>query len=337
MCFWWTASVPALFFIATLAEYLFAVVYPTPIVHVISAMTLGYRLLSYAFPPFVAVYARILAVTANRAHAWASRSRSMRLLADPRFASVGVGLVTFTVWSAFLVSGHRRALLGPSIAYARWALESGPIRGIDDYFVATREAGANAYYQPRVFLGAERFRTYPGVRNIFTIAGIDRTQPERHEDPTFDLARTLESFVELVDSVREAIPEGEGLYVPLHMRHFRDALPRHPIYLQEHPDGNLMVVSRAISRFWLERMDDLIGHTYEDMPSKDSGLIYTALRKAYLDIDGQKLMELRQKYPAYRYFITEKGHSLDFQAAIRTSAFVVYDLSMPVGSAHQDR
>jgi hypothetical protein len=98
-----------------------------------------------------------------------------------------------------------------------------------------------------------------------------------------------------------------------------------------------MVVSRAISRFWLERMDDLIGHTYEDMPSKDSGLIYTALRKAYLDIDGQKLMELRQKYPAYRYFITEKGHSLDFQAAIRTSAFVVYDLSMPVGSAHQDR
>ena len=334
MCFWCTASVPALFFVAALAEYLFAVLHPTPLVHLITAMTLGYRLLSYAFPPLVAVYARVLSASSNRACAWAANSRSMGFLADPRLASVGVGMAILTVWMVFLGAGHRRGLLEASIAYGRWALASDPIQGIDAYFVATREAGANGYYQPRIFLGAQGFRTYRGVRNVFTIAGIDRTQPERREDPAFDRAKTLESFVELVDAVREKIPEGEGLYVPLHMRHFRDALPRHPIYFQEHPDGNLMVVSRSISRFWLERMQDLIGCTYEDMPSKDSGLMYTALRNAYLGIDDEKLLELRKKYPAYRYFITEKDHSLDFQPAIRTSAFVVYDLSRPGGSAH---
>jgi hypothetical protein len=337
MCFWCTASVPGLFFLAALAEYLFAVLYPTPLVHVISAMTLGYRLLSYAFPPFVVLFARVLAACSNRAYARAARHRSMRFLADARLASAAVGIVILAVWAAFLVVGHRRALLGPSIAYARWALGSRPVRGIDAYFVATREAGANRYYQPRVFHGAEGFRTYPGVRSIFTIAGIDRTQPECAEDHSFDQAKTLESFVELVQAVRVAIPEGEGLYVPLHMRHFRDALPRHPIYLQEHPDGNLMVVSRAITRFWLERMEDLVGLSYEDMPSKDSGLMYTVLRNAYLSIDDEKLRELRQKYPAYRYFITEKDHSLDFQPAVRTRAFVVYDLSKSEGSAHESR
>jgi hypothetical protein len=84
-------------------------------------------------------------------------------------------------------------------------------------------------------------------------------------------------------------------------------------------------------------MQDLVGLTYEDMPSKDSGLMYTVLRNAYLGIDGKRLRELRQKYPSYRYFITEKGHALDFRPALTTRAFVVYDLLEAEGSAPVDR
>jgi hypothetical protein len=335
--FWCTAGVPVLFFLAALAEYLFAVLHPTPLVHVIAAMTLGYRLLSYAFPPLIVVLARVLAAAAQRAWTWTSGRRLARGRAEPRLASVAVGALVLALWAAFLGLGQRRGLLRPSLAYARWALAAGPIEGIDEYFVATRDAGTDTYVQPRVFLGAEGFRTYPGVRDAFALARIDRTQPARVADESFEPARSLAAFVELVGAIRATIPEGQGLYVPLHMRHFRDALPRHPIFLQEHPDGNLMVVSRAIMTFWLERMRDLVGLTYEDMPSKDSGLMYTTLRNAYLRIDGRRLRELRQEYPAYRYFITERRHSLDFQALVLTEAFAVYDLARPIGPAQRER
>jgi hypothetical protein len=61
--------------------------------------------------------------------------------------------------------------------------------------------------------------------------------------------------------------------------------------------------------------------------------MYTALRQAYLGIDGARLRALRERYPAYRYFITEKSHALDFEPVVRTSAFVVYDLARPDGAA----
>jgi len=66
------------------------------------------------------------------------------------------------------------------------------------------------------------------------------------------------------------------------------------------------------------------------MPSKETGLSNSVMRRAYLNIDEHKATGLYEKYPAYRYLITENQHQLRFEAVVQSEVFVVYDLAKPI-------
>jgi hypothetical protein len=142
---------------------------------------------------------------------------------------------------------------------------------------------------------------------------------------------TTENFAAFVDAVRRDVPAGEGLIIPLYCEYFRDALPTHRIFLQEHHDGNLMLGAPKFAAFWTRRMEDLIGFSYEGMPSKYSLLNVTRMRSAYLAIDGARAGRLKARYPSFRYFVTEEAHALPYEATLRAGGFVVYDLDRPTG------
>jgi len=317
--FWATLAVPGIFLLAALIEYVFAVLYPTFLVYPISALTIGYRLLSYAFAPVIVVCVRVAAVVIHRA---------FEKLAGPAPAIAVCGVIA-TVWVGFLTLGAATGALGVSVAYATWALRAEAVPGLDAYFLATQRAGGSYYWQYDAFAASDPFVTHPGERNIFTILRRERVMSAPVVDENYEKARTLTAFIMLVETVRQKIPAGEGLFIPPHLRYVRDALVRHAIFFQEHPDGNLMMVSPAFMKFWNDRMVDLIGMTYEEMPSKHSGLMFTAMRDAYLAIDTAKALKLREKYRPYRYFITESQHWLDFAVVAATPAYVIYDLSKP--------
>jgi len=337
LSFWAALAIPVLYLLLALTEYVFCVVYPTFPVYPISALTLGYRFLSYAFLPFVVLGAGVAAVILARVWDWLAQSKTIPVMTGAAAPAAIAAAVVAAVWAGFLALGARNGDLQTAAAYTGWAFRAGSVPGIEAYFLAARSAGADKYFQPAVYETAAPMKTYPGERDVFAIARADRDQPARTRIAAFEPVRGLDAFVALVETVRREIPEAAtpnaaGLYLPPYLRHFRDALPRHKIFFQEHPDQHLSLISPRFSRFWLERMDDLLGGTYEDMPSKDSGLLYTAMRNAYLAIDAAKIARLRAKYPSYRYFVTELNHRLPFGRIAETGAFVIYDLESPAGS-----
>jgi hypothetical protein len=92
-----------------------------------------------------------------------------------------------------------------------------------------------------------------------------------------------------------------------------------------------MLGAPKFAAFWTRRMEDLIGFSYEGMPSKYSLLNVTRMRSAYLAIDGVRAARLKARYPSFRYFVTEDAHALPYEATFRAGGFVVYDLDRPTG------
>ena len=90
-----------------------------------------------------------------------------------------------------------------------------------------------------------------------------------------------------------------------------------------------MMGSPRFAAFWTARMRDLLGFDYEGLPSKASGLAATRLRDAYLAIDAERAVELRRRYPDFRYLLTEAPHALPFAVTLAEAGFVLYDLDAP--------
>jgi len=314
LSFWCAAAVPVVFFAGALLEYLFAVLVPTPAIHLLVTLTPGYRLLSFAFFPLLVLGARLAAAV---------------LAAIPVNAGRAAAALVILTWSSMLAIGIYSGNSQAALRYARWALQAGTVAGIDAYLAAARAAGHSRYNEPPLYRDEAEIVTYPGERNLFRIHRLDRQQPQLPADNTAAERISEANFLALTAAVREQLPAGAGIIIPPYLRYFRDALVDYRIFLQEHHDGNLMMGSPAFLGFWQARMLALMGLDYEYLPSKVSGLNFTVMRRAYLAIDSAHAAALAITYPEYRYFVTERGHRLDFAVIAGNDGFLVYDLLQP--------
>jgi len=321
--FWYLVAIPCLFLAAGVLEFIFAVLLPTPLIHPLLALTPGYRTLSFAFFPLIVIGSRILHFLALESlqllKPWLSRGS---------LHSSALALVLISCLS-LLASGFASGRAATSLRYAGWAWRAGEVPGVDIYLHGVHSSGGSLYYTPtlRVFAGA--VVTYSAERNIFRIRSMDRAQPHAEIDVKAMERLGFYEFLDLVKQIRAQIPQGSGLIIPPYMQYFRDALPGHPIFFQEHHDGNLMLGSPVFARFWADRMTDLLGFSYEGMPSKYSGLSFAFMRNAYLRLTKADIQPLHRKYPEYRYLVTESTHILSFFKLVETDSFVVYDLRRP--------
>jgi hypothetical protein len=314
LSFWCAAAVPVLFFGGALLEYLFAVLVPTPAIHLLVTLTPGYRLLSFAFFPLLVLGARLA---------------DAGMAAIPANAGRAPAALIVLTWSAMLATGIYTGNSQAAVQYARWALQAGTVTGIDAYLAAARSAGHSRYNEPPLFRDGDAVVLYPGERNLFRIHRLDRQQPQLPADSAAAEHISEANFLALTAAIRERLPAGAGIIIPPYLRYFRDTLVDYRIFLQEHHDGNLMMGSPAFLGFWQERMRALMGLDYEHLPSKVSGLNFTVMRRAYVAIDSAAAAALAARYPEYRYFVTERGHRLDFAIIIGNDGFLVYDLLQP--------
>lgn len=327
--FWFAAAIPTLFVISGFMEYLFGVLSPGPLLHPLISLTVGYRLLSFVFFPMIVLCSRLAMVAADRG--WSALRKRYRFsLTRHRLIPVAVGAASVAmVWSYQLARGIRDGNTHASLAYGAWAVSSRRVPGIDHYLSALAAAGADQLNAPRLFELSVPVKLYPNERNIFRIRAIDKSQPQGKRDRASLKFFTTVNFADFTAAVRARIPAGEGLIIPPYFEFFRDALPTHRIFFQEHHDGNLMLGSPRFTEFWRRRMDDLLGFSYEGMPSKYSGLSFTHMRAAYLAIDGQRARSLKARYPSFRYFVTEAAHALPYEVAFTAGGFVVFNLDRP--------
>ena len=329
--FWFAAAIPVLYIIAGITEYVFAVLVPTPIIRPLVTLTIGYRLLSFAFFPLVVLVARLTLVGTETL--WRALRAADRFPGHLRRLSPGVAavLVVLIAWSLYLATGIASGRTAAALSYAAWALSSGRVPGIDAYLLAYSRVAGDQKLGPDLFVVEAPVLTYPGERNVFRIHALDKSQPGRVPDQESLNFLSIKGFAEFIAAVRRHIPPGEGVIIPPYVAFFRDALPDYRIYFQEHHDGNLMLGDPRFAKFWTRRMVDLMGFDYEGMPSKYSGLNSTQMRSAYLAIDGSHVEKLHSRYPSFRYLVTEKAHALPYEPAFGENGFIVYDLERPTG------
>ena len=288
LSFYCVLAIPFLFLAAGAYEYVFGVLYPSLLIRPLIGLTVGWRLLSFAFFPLIVLGVRILAVLLD-------------------------------------VGWNRLARRLPAIR-AHAATAAGLVSTMDTYLGGMAQAGSVWYPQPPIYQVAGDYVTYPGQADLFRIKALDENQPARGPVEGLE-SLTQDAFFALVAWIRAELPSDQGLYVPPYLRGFREALPDHKIYSQEHWDGNWMMGSSRFMKFWNGRMETLLGFTYEGLPSKHSGLHYSAMRDANLKIDEAKARALVALEPGFRYFITEPRHRLDYPAIFENPAFVIYDLA----------
>ena len=320
--FWFAAAIPCLFLAGAAIELFFAAIMPTPLVYLFSALTPGYRFLSFSFFPLIVIISRIL-------HHFLLRISGPWSLDQPR-TSLAPASVLFIVFIslALMATGLSKGRFASSVQYSKWAWQAGEVSGIDYYLAAANLGGTNLYYGPDLRIASGAVVTYPKERNIFKIRMADLSQPPSIPDVDAMSRLSLAEFLQLIPEIRTMIPAGSGLIIPPYMRYFRDALPDYPIFFQEHHDGNIMLGSPAFTKFWTDRMTDLLGFNYEGMPSKYSGLFDTFMRRAFLALEETGLGEIHEKYPEYPYLVTEIDHALRYAIVIKTGSFVVYDLRL---------
>jgi len=319
------AALPlALFALGLAIEVVCSVLVPTPLTLFVVALTPGYRLLSYAFFPLFLLAAELSALGVGRlVERWFSRENAAH---RGRFLRVGALSLAGAACAALVATGKPGAVL----SYARWTLGAGRVDGVDEYFLGASSVPGEHLVTPKIFRVNGPFVTYPGERDLLEIRRRDREQPRSVLDPAALAAITPVTYADICRQIRQRVSAGAGIVIPPYLRHFRDSLVEHAVFLQEHHDGNLMMGSPAFLGFFAERMRDLMGFDYEGMPSKHSRLNFTAMRTAYLSIDGPRARRLLERYPGYPYFLSEASHLLPFRVVARNAAFVLYDMRAPV-------
>ena len=57
-----------------------------------------------------------------------------------------------------------------------------------------------------------------------------------------------------------------------------------------------------------------------------AGLLYSRIRDLYLNINENRLIEIKKNYLLYKYFLTEKTHFLSFPIIIENEQYVMYQI-----------
>ena len=135
----------------------------------------------------------------------------------------------------------------------------------------------------------------------------------------------------LIEAIRSRVTTGSGIIIPPYLINMRDSLPDYDMYFQEHHDGNLMMGDKKIASLLLSRMKDLLGIDYTEVPrdtssylQRDSTIIYSYLRKFFLEIDTDTLLKISNKYKNYNYFITEASVKLPLYVLYQDDNYIIY-------------
>jgi hypothetical protein len=137
------------------------------------------------------------------------------------------------------------------------------------------------------------------------------------------------SLIDVCDWIKNNTHAKAAFFHPVLFRPFRACTKRQG-FIEEKLDGNIAIVDRRFANIYYSRFADIHrGLTYLDFPEKHVAALdlYPKMQERYLSLDGAYIEFLKEKYPGYRYFLTEKGHKLPYLLIFKNSHFLLYDLT----------
>ena len=128
----------------------------------------------------------------------------------------------------------------------------------------------------------------------------------------------------LINFIKDKVPKGNGLILPPHMMNARGIFKDYKVYFNEHPDGNFAMGNK---KFFIEinnRMMLLLGKNYKSFPNKRTRLNYSYLRNLFHDVDENILINIKNNYPLYSYFITDSEKKINIELIGKIENFKIY-------------
>ena len=108
------------------------------------------------------------------------------------------------------------------------------------------------------------------------------------------------------------------------MMNARGIFKDYKVYFNEHPDGNFAMGNK---KFFIEinnRMMLLLGKNYKSFPNKRTRLNYSYLRNLFHDVDENILINIKNNYPLYSYFITDSEKKINIELIGKIENFKIY-------------
>ena len=136
----------------------------------------------------------------------------------------------------------------------------------------------------------------------------------------------IESYNHLISIINKNIPKRSSIIILPYFLYLRDALPNYNFYYLEKPDANLSLGSRVVASIISERLKDLIDVDHKELHLNLSPFLNSDIRRRYLSINDDKIVHLKNKYPDYKYFLTEVGHELNLTKVYIDNLYVIYSL-----------
>jgi hypothetical protein len=167
---------------------------------------------------------------------------------------------------------------------------------------------------------------------VFDPVGYELSLPEKTSLFGFPGNKeiTVSSFLDACSWIQKNTPEKAAFFNPAYMRPFRTCTKRQA-FVEEKLDGNQSLVDRRFSTIFHRRMADIHqGLSYNDLPGHpvNGREFYLTMRQRYLSINDEIVEDLKEKYPGYRYFFTEKGHELSYPVSYQNLHLIIYDLGV---------
>lgn len=312
--------IPWVIFIATvLLEYMNQYIKCDIFYMFIISPQFGHKILTYSFLPIILIWVLIF-------------KNHLNYVSDSKKYSFYYGMATIIVMVIFFLLFYNR--LSPKINSYLNIFESTKKYYSYNEMLNLGPATSNNY---------EKFildKTYKEIddnitsiynRNMYTVEIINNDLNLRNSNFSKDDKVNLKyfgknMFEDLIKFIESNISVGTGLIIPPYYVDLRDVFFHYPIFYQEKHDGNLMLGSKEIMYIFNKRMKYLLDIDNLDLPGIDSRLQTTILRRQYLKVDEGRLEKLKENYPLYTLFITEKEHKLLLPVIYEDDYFKIYEL-----------
>ena len=289
-----------LFFILLVIElisvYSANMLFITPII----SLQPGHKLLSFCFFPMLFMWALII-----KDARLIKNNRGLLAIALVFMSISSIGLVFFKgkVSKQIDFMEKIKALEGGASSYAQTLIIKSKLSSMDNPSIT------DIFSDPENMI----INDYFGENNLIKIMKIDERQPILNYDQEYILKyNNITVYEDLIRNIRKNIPEDSGIIIPPYLINMRDSVSDYNLFFQEHHDGNLMMGSKKISYVLLQRMIDLLGVDYKDIPTHSSGYNYTFIRHLYLKLKQEDFTRVNMKYSKYKYVITESSQKLKF-------------------------
>lgn len=137
----------------------------------------------------------------------------------------------------------------------------------------------------------------------------------------------IKAYEEAVNWIRDNMPVDARFINAPHIDNFSIFTGRDAFFMQAKHEGHMSSASAKYAEIFLKRMHDALGIiSFDILGIVSSNMDFPMVRNAFLSLNKEDFIRLKNEYPVYGYIFTEACHRLGFPKIFSNEYFAVYKI-----------